>query len=179
MDVEVIGTNLDTRYWFHARTVGFRETYRSFSLLPRWLNPWAARARFRTRRFTPTWNARAAEEGMIVDLFHQGTETRETGSQYERILGYIVCVIAETREQARTRTKACLDHGPFVEYTIEELDAEEAAVIEATPAATQAIADQTTVHPLIGGEYTPAVPEIHLADSPGDIAGIIRIELSQ
>lgn len=179
MKTEVIGTDLDHRYWFHIRTTGFRETYRSFSVLPRWLNPWAARARLRVRRFSLTWDARATERGVIVDLFHQDTETRETGGQYERILRYIVCVVAETRAQARTQVKACLDHGPFVEYTIEELDAEKAAAIKATPAATRAIADQKAVHPLIGGKYTPSVPEIHLADSPDDIAGIIRMELSQ
>lgn len=179
MKTEVIGTDLDDRYWFHARTIGFRETYRSLSVFPRWLNPWAAHARLRVRRFSLMWNVRATERGLIVDLFRQGTETRETGGQYERVLEYIVCVVAESRTQARSRAKSCLDHGPFVEYSIEELDAEEETVIEATPAATRAIADQTAVHPLIGGEYTPPVPEVHLADSPDDIAGVIRIELSQ
>jgi hypothetical protein len=148
-------------------------------VLPRWLNPWAAQARFRTRRFSPEWDASPVDEGLIVDLFRRGVKTREADGQYEYILENVLCVIAETPVQARTRAKACLDHGSFVEYTIEELDTEEAATIETTSAAKQAIADQTAVHPLIGGEYTPPVPEIHLADSSDDIAGVIRIELSQ
>lgn len=179
METKVIGTDLDNRYWFHARAIGFREAYRDFSTIPWWLNPWAVRAQLRVRRFSLTWDVRATDKGMIVDLFHQETETRETGGQYERILKYLVCVVAKTRAQARIRVQACLDHGPFVEYAVEKTDAAEVAAIENTPAATRAIADQTAVHPLIGGEYTPSVPEIHLADSLDDMASVIRIELSE
>jgi hypothetical protein len=115
---------------------------------------------------------------MIVDLFCRGTETRETGGQYERILDYIVCVVAETHTQARTQAQECLNHGSFVDCTIEELDETEVAAIETTPTATRAIEDQMAIHPLIGGEYTPSVPEIHLSGSD-DIVGVVRIELSR
>jgi hypothetical protein len=180
VEAEVIGTNKDNRYWFQARITGFRESYPVVAVLPTWLNPWAVRARSRTRRFTPEWDDwTPAENGMIVDLFCRGTETRETGGQYERILDYIVCVVAETHTQARTQAQECLNHGSFVDYTIEELGETEIATIETTPTARRAIEDQIAVHPLIGEEYTPSVPEIHLVGSSDDIAGVVRMELSR
>jgi hypothetical protein len=180
VDVEVIGTNKDNRYWFQARITGFRESYPVVAVLPTWLNPWAMRARSRARRFTPEWDDwMPAENGMIVDLFCRSTETCETGGQYERILDYIVCVVAETHTQARIRAQECLNHRSFVDYVIEELGETEVATIETTPTARRAIEDQMAVHPLIGGEYTPSVPEIHLVGSSDDIAGVVRMELSR
>lgn len=179
METEIIGSNLDDRYWFRARIVACRESYRSLYGVPVSVNPWAIRAQSRVRRFDPEWNGWTPRDaGILVDLFCENTEISETDGQYERIMEYVVCVVAETSSQAHSRVRTCLRNGSFVQFDIDD-DDRETATLEATPAAAQVIADQTAVHPLIGGEYTPPVPEIHLAGPTEDIAGAIRLELSR
>lgn len=180
METEVIGSDSDDRYWFRARIVACRESYRRLYGVPVSVNPWAIRAHSRVRRFDPEWDGWTPRDaGILIDLFCENTEINEADGQYERIMEYVVCVVAETSSQAHSRAKTCLRNGSFTQFDIDEVDTEGVATIEATPAATRVMADQTSVHPLIGGEYTPPVPEIHLAGPTEDIAGAIRLELSR
>lgn len=179
MKTEVIGSNLDSRYWFRARIVACRESYRRLYGVPAPVNPWAIRARSRVRRFDPEWDGWTPRDaGILVDLLRRDTETHEEDGQYEHIMEYVVCVVAETRSQAHSRAKTCLRNGSFVQFDLDFIETE-ATTLEATPAATRVMADQTSIHPLIDGEYTPPVPEIHLTSPSDDVAGVVRLELSE
>lgn len=180
MKTEVIGSDQDDRFWFRARITACREPYRRLYGIPTSLNPWAIRAQSRIRRFAPEWNGWTPRDaGILIDLLKQSEKTVEEDGYYEHILEYAVCVVAETSSQARSRAKTCLRNGSFLQFDLDAVGAKEAAALEATPAATRAIATQTAIHPLIGGEYSPPIPEIHLTSSSDEIAGVIRMELSR
>lgn len=138
------------------------------------------RARSRVARDTPEWDdwtPRAA--GFLVDLFQRDASTREHNGQYEHVMEYVACVVAETSSQARSRLKIHLEHGSFHEFDLHEIDPDAVDSLESIPATTQAIDHQMTVHPLIGGEYTPHIPEVHLGtDTSGTSAGVIRLLLA-
>lgn len=177
MQTNVIGSDQDERYWFHARIVARRESYRQLYGVPPGLNPWALRVRSRVGRFTPEWGGWTPREaGFLVDLFQRDAVTRERDGQYEQIREYVACVVAETGSQARSRVETHLEHGSFDGFELHEIERGDATDIESTPAATRAIEHQTAVHPLIGGEYTPHVPEVHLGtDTEGTIGGVVRL----
>lgn len=180
MQTNVIGSDRDERYWFHAQIVACRASYRQLYGVPERFNPWALRARSRVTRDTPTWEDWTPRAGgFLVDLFQRDASTREHNGRYEHVMEYVACVVAETSSQARSRLKIHLEHGSFPEFDLHEIDPDAADSLESTSATTQAINHQMAVHPLIGGEYTPHVPEIHLGtDTSGMIAGVIRLLLS-
>ncbi len=138
------------------------------------------RARSRVTRYTPHWDdwtPRAA--GFLVDLFQRETSVREHDGRYEYVIKYVGCVVAETHSQARSRLETHLEHGSFHSVDITAVDDETTARLESIPSTSQAIEHQMTVHPLIGGEYTPHVPEIHLSvDTGKTVVGVIRLLLA-
>ncbi|RRJ32167.1 hypothetical protein [Halocatena pleomorpha] len=181
MQTSVIGSDRDERYWFRVQVVARQESYRQLYGVPARLNPWAMRARSQVTRYTPHWDdwtPRAA--GFLVDLFQREAAVQEHDGRYEYVIEYVGCVVAETRSQAQSRLETHLKHGSFHSVDLHEIDAETANRLESTSATTQAIEHQIAVHPLIDGEYTPHVPEIHLSVDAGEtIIGVVRLVLSR
>ncbi|WP_330631621.1 hypothetical protein [Halocatena halophila] len=179
MRTNVVGSSTDERFWYHADLVVSREPYRSTGLVPTAINPWAIRARRRISHHSTDWGEwtpRAA--GVFLDVFERSESIHDHGDQYERRRECVICVVADSRESAHTRVELVLDHSPYREYEIEELSEDRAGAIASQSVVAGALRQQSVVHPLIGGTYTPHLPECHLpVNSDEKVLGLIRVGL--
>ncbi len=179
MRTNVVGSSTDERFWYHADLVVDQEPYRSTGVVPTAINPWAIRARRRISRHTidwGSWTPRAA--GVFLDMFKRSASIDDRGATYERRRECVICVVADDQESARTRVELVLDQSPYREYELEALSEKRIAAVESQPVVASALRQQSAIHPLIGGTYTPQLPECHLpATADERVLGLIRVGL--
>lgn len=179
MDIEILGSDEESRHWFEAEVIVRSESYRSLPLLPRWLNP----SRFLARRQASTeldWTPEP-DIGNSVQIFVAEQRCSDEIGEFEQVHTYFIFAAAEGRDQAREQVTSYLEAGPFHQFFLAAPDQDEIEQLEEAPAVREVKSEHRQFNPFVGEEYSPSFPEVHLLafNDRETVSGVVWLRMNR